>query len=353
MKRNKRQNIIIINKEQFGILTDSYKWCQYLREYYDITFICFDLGSEKMYLDGVEVVYVSPRGSKYIRALRFLLVCCWQIFKIRSKVIVVYFEKCHVLKRIFPKRWMNMDIRTLAVMGSDAHRMQYDNEIKYSASYFDSVTVISEPIYLKLGLKNKLVNILPLGADVISSAHKRFDFIRLLYVGTLSGRDINKTVSGLHKFLCKNPGVNISYDIVGDGMEYGSLTKLINELGLQRYVTLHGRVPSDQLTPFFNKCNVGVSFVPMTDYYDNQPSTKVYEYALSGLYQIATSTSANRKLLNEHMGILIIDTADAFADALEKVHLNLPNINEDIVRASCRESEWKTIVINHLKPILE
>ena len=55
-----KERLLIINKEQFGSLTDSYKWCQYLRDDYDITFICFDSGRDKLSQDGVIVKYVSP-----------------------------------------------------------------------------------------------------------------------------------------------------------------------------------------------------------------------------------------------------------------------------------------------------
>ena len=34
-----RQKLLIVNKEQFGCLIDSYKWCQYLRDDYDITLL--------------------------------------------------------------------------------------------------------------------------------------------------------------------------------------------------------------------------------------------------------------------------------------------------------------------------
>ena len=39
---NIKSKIVIINKTQFGYHTDYYKYCEYLKDDYDITFLCFD-----------------------------------------------------------------------------------------------------------------------------------------------------------------------------------------------------------------------------------------------------------------------------------------------------------------------
>lgn len=347
-----KERLLIINKEQFGSLTDSYKWCQYLRDDYDITFICFDSGRDKLSQEGVIVKYVSPGGPKVLRAIRFLLYCCLEIIKLNSKVIVVYFENCHILKILFPKIPMQMDIRTLAVSGNQKFRSRYDSGISKSAKYFDTVSVISEPIRDLLGLKGGKIHILPLGADVISDVPKNFDTLKLLYVGTLNGRNISQTLIGLQDFIMKNNNVAVTYDIVGDGHEYEILRNLIMALDLSKIVTLHGRISYDKLKPFFDSCNVGISFIPIVDYYNNQPPTKIYEYALSGLYQIATATNANRRLINDFNGILVGDSSEDFSAALSAVYNKRTMLDEDAIRNSLGHSTWDKIVGKELKAIL-
>lgn len=148
----------------------------------------------------------------------------------------------------------------------------------------------------------------------------------------------------------------IHYHIVGDG-EGVILARMkriaYDELSLNDHVTFYGRVAHHQLTPFFDKCNVGVSFVPMTEYYEHQPPTKTYEYVLSGLYCIATATYCNKQLIDSRNGVLIKDNAESFADALSEIYNNRANIKEQEIRDSLKDSTWKNIVKNILKPILE
>lgn len=347
------ESLIIISKIQFGYLVDAYKWCQHLRNAYDITFVCFDTLNEKIELDGIKVRYVSYAGPKVLRAFRYIVTCLFTLLFTKGKVLIVYFEKCQILKFCFPFRKMLLDIRTAAVVGTEQEREHFNADIKASAILFNQVSVISEDVGNLLGLDSRNLHVLPLGSDVISDTPKSYQPIRLLYVGTLNGRHIDKTILGLSIFVKQYPDVDIKYDIVGDGSELELLTDLVYKEKVQRYVTLHGRIPHNKLKSFFDLCNVGVTFIPITSYYNFQPPTKVYEYALSGLFQIATSTTANSMLINEDLGVLINDTSEDFAAALEKIHnINL-NIDESRIRAYYSSSTWHNIVNTNLKPILK
>ena len=74
---------------------------------------------------------------------------------------------------------------------------------------------------------------------------------------------------------------------------------------LENVCTTHGRIDYYKLKPFFDKCNVGVSYIPIRDYYQYQPPTKTFEYGLSGLVTIATETKSNQEVINNCNGILI------------------------------------------------
>lgn len=43
----KKEKILIIDKHQFGYLTDSYKWSEYLCRKYKVNVVCFDTGQKK------------------------------------------------------------------------------------------------------------------------------------------------------------------------------------------------------------------------------------------------------------------------------------------------------------------
>jgi len=93
--------------------------------------------------------------------------------------------------------------------------------------------------------------------------------------------------------------------------------------------------------------------VPQTPYYDVQPPTKIFEYALSGLITIATNTAENRRFITDMNGVICEDNADSFCDAMEKVYANLDEYNDRKIRESLKEYNWEKIVKNILIPILE
>lgn len=316
--------------------------------------LCFDTGREKMPMDGIKFKYINYNGNFTIRGIRFLLTALWCALFFNGKIMVVYFENCQWLKRLLPFKKMIVDIRTLSVSTNVKQREKYDRQLRNACHHFDIITVISEGVKQKINLPNKHIKILPLGSDVISETPKDYSTLKLLYVGTFAGRDLHKTIEGLAQFYQKNPGINISYDIIGSGLnneleEYKTLAATLN---MTDKITFHGRLPYNQLKPFFDKCNIGVSFVPMTDYYDAQPPTKTFEYILSGLYTIATATSSNKELITTENGLLIYDSTTDFANAISKIWKTHTKLNEQRIRQSLETYSWRNIVNNILKPIL-
>lgn len=343
------KKLLILDKHPFGRLTDSYKWCQYLREDFKVTLICLD-DSVRKELDGVRIVRVSTRFNKKIRGARYIITCLWHILFSRGPIFVVYFEHCDLLKRFFKKKKMHVDIRTMAVWGDQPTRDRFDNRMREACLKYDSVSVISEGVKKRLQLDNAWI--LPLGADVISNEKKQYFPLRLLYVGTFDDRRIEDTLYGLRLFIDKHPDIDIHYDIIGDGHhgEEKDCESLSNTIGISRYVKFHGRIDNSMLTPYFDKANVGISYVPITSYFDIQPPTKTFEYVLSGIFTIATGTQENIKIINEKNGVLIQDTPDAFCDALSFYVNHYEFLKEEVIRESLREYNWKTIVKDILAP---
>ena len=70
---------------------------------------------------------------------------------------------------------------------------------------------------------------------------------------------------------------------------------------LSDIVSCIGRVPHHDLKKYFDEANVGVSFVPLLAHYQYQPPTKTFEYLMSGLYCIATSTIANKEIISDQI----------------------------------------------------
>lgn len=351
-----KQKLLIINKLPFGTLTDAYKWCEYLRTDYDITFICFnpDSGSAKIQLEGVNVKYVSASRSYLLRGIKFIFISLFNALFFNGKIMIVYFDHCEIIKKMLPWKKMLLDVRTLAVWGNQKERDKHDDLIRKTCERFDEVTLISQGIADRLQLRNKRVHILPLGADVISQAHKDYSSIHLLYVGTLYNRNIETTIEGFAQFCEKYPQSKITYDIIGAGRHGEELvmTEIVKKYNLEEKIHFWGRKPYSELKNYFDKANVGVSFVPITPAYNVQPVTKTFEYANSGLFVIGTATMENKKVITSENGILIQDSPEAFADALKYIEENKAGFKESDIRESLKKYAWRNIIYTHLVPVL-
>lgn len=349
------KKILIIHKTQFGYHTDYYKWCEFLRDKYNIHVVCFDSRLPRIVMDGIKVHYVTSIGFKQLRGLFFLFFSVFYAARIKGNIIVSYFYGCNFIKLFLPYKKILLDIRTFSVNPDERAREKEDLELFSSIKLYDYVTVISEGLRRKMPKEDRLTSVLPLGAEIVVCQNKVYDSINLLYVGTLHNRDLEKTIIGF--FYAKEKlkdKIQLSYSIVGSGYneEEIKLRNLVSDLGMTEYVTLYGYQPHNKLAMFYNKCNVGVSFIPITDYYQYQPPTKTFEYVMAGLFTIATATQSNKEIISEINGLTIIDSPDAFADAIVTVYDKRSTINSYEISHSLEEYRWDNIVNKYLVNIL-
>lgn len=349
-----KKKLTILNTPQFGTLIDSLKWCEHLSKKYDITFVCFYNHLKRMDIEGVNYKYVHRFDNPTLRGVWYIIYALFYCLCHSDPVFIVYFKHCDLLPRLLPFRRFHVDIRTLAVTKDVAVNERADNLLRKSLSYFNSASFISNGVKEKIAPKINQTSILPLGSDVIDFSSKRWNEIRLLYVGTLQHRDIPKTIEGLYDYITKHGKEGISYDIVGDGPELQQIKNICEERNMLDIVHLHGKLPYDELKPFFAKCNIGVSFIPIEDCYQYQPPTKTFEYILSGLYCIGTKTHANKEVIIPTNGVLINDNKEAFCKALEYIKQNSKSFDSKVIQETLIDKfSWSTIVNKKLIPIIE
>lgn len=353
MKKS-RNELLILDVNPYGYLTDTVKWIEYLRQDWDISLICFkSKDGEPSRPTNVEFSELPNSRNRKIKGFVFLFICIWKLLFFHGKVLVVYFQYCEILKKIFPRKRMLLDIRTLAVNPDPKARRNANDRIKVACKIYGKVSVISKGVGDELGLNNAFI--LPLGSDVISSELKDYTkAINLLYVGTLNNREIDKTILGTFTFITKNPDIPLHYSIIGYGKpeEEEKIRDLIRINNLEKHIHFIGRVNHSGLHQFFKESNVGVSFVPITSYFNFQPPTKTFEYSLSGLFCIATKTYANAEVIDKRNGYLIEDSSDDFCRALNYFWEKRFEIDYDEVSKSLKDYSWSNLVKNILHPIL-
>lgn len=352
------KKILIISRAQFGYYVDPFKYCEYLKDHYDITYVSWDFGHPRLELAGIEVVYIPRTGNKAFRYLRFLKGVHNEINSKRFDLIfMVFFPGVSILKIFNPKKLINLDIRTASVLKNPIRNFFNDFFIKLECSFFTNISVITEGVAKNLNIKK--YHLLPLGGESFTQQEKTFEDIHLIYVGTLENRDMISCVKGFHMFLKnywnESLAKNIKFTLIGDspGNELSEIKEYIHKNNLDKVIKTEGYVLNAKLQPYMEEANIGISYVPMTDYFDVQPPTKTYEYLLSGLPVIATKTKENIKVINNQNGILIEDNAESFCQGLNLLISRKEQFNSSEIRKSNLQYHWGSIILSNLKNYFE
>ena len=351
-----KRKLLMVNHSQFGYHTIYVHYARYLKTDFDITFLCWDYRLKLIEEPGITIQYVSRKGNKIARNVRFIKTIS-SLLSTSSYhcVFIKYFFGCFVIPFIFNKKqFIHLDIRTGSVIANSFGRKLSNFILRIESRFFNSISIISTGLRTYLKVRGDAY-ILPVGANSIPVVRYVKNKIELLYVGTFANRNIEDTVEGLGLFLHKNFDANISYTIIGDGSvsELESIKKNIRKYSLDKYVSLMGYVPHSELVSYYEKSSVGVSYVPITPYFNYQPSTKTFEYLMAGMPVIATSTYEHRQIINDVNGIIIDDTPESFANAITQLHEGFTGYKEQKIRSSVAEYEWTKIVTGMKNSILD
>jgi glycosyltransferase involved in cell wall biosynthesis len=349
--KNKMMRVLILCTSQFGYHVDTYYYCKYGREMFEITYLGFEGTRPMIFMSGVKIRHVSHKGNLLYKWLRWLWGALIESRKKYDIVFLKYFPGCSIVRIFCPHRTFILDIRTASISKYKLVRDLLDFVLRCESKLFKYITIISESLAHKLIMPINKVHVLPLGADIIKTKPKIFDNLDLLYVGTFSGRKLEKTIIGFDKFYRENKNeISMSYTLIGDGYrgERNNLQSLVTELGLENVIKLPGFIHHEGLGTYWEKSNVGVSFVPINIIYDAQPPTKTFEYILAGMVVIATNTTENRRVINKINGVLIKDTANDFYLGLKEIYDNRTKYNADSIRQTCVNYQWDNIVKKYL-----
>lgn len=350
-----KQNILILDINPYGVLTDSVKWSTYLAEQREVTVVCFtQKDGTKASSKDVKLVQVPNLKNRKLKAILFYVVCLYRVLFFRGVILIVYFPLCEILKRLIPWKKYILDVRTLSVSDDELVRKAHNERIVVACRAYGNVTAISKGVAEQLGLPG--IKILPLGSDTISSCQKKYDDgIRLIYVGLFTNRHIEDTIKGVIQYHENHPDVPVSYNVIGYGVngEQDLFRSIIAKAEASSYIHLVGKVSHSELPSYFDNANVGFSYVPITPYYDHQPPTKTFEYCMSGIYCIGTATICNKELISADNGMLIMDNAESVKEALEHFWKIRNKIDFLSIKNSLASYTWRNIVCGTLSDIID
>ncbi len=348
-----KKTIIIEENAQFGRASTSATYCYDLVDLYNFIYICYDQGQPKITPpSSTKVIYVEKKNRVY-KKIKLIQEIVNAAYKTSNSVLYLsYFRGVSLVRILVPFRKVIVDYRTGCVNSNKWNRFLKNLLMTFEALFFRHKVVISIDLKQHLHLANN-TKILPIGANILSSTNKQFDKLRLLYVGTLAvQRDVYKTIEGVVKFREKRPNAELRYDIIGKGNGMNHIKAEIQRFSASDYIKVHGYVPDEEITPFYDNCNVGVCFARMEDYYLTQPFTKLYEYGLSGMALISVKVKDSVRRIDEKLGVLCDDNADSFADALVQLYDNRMNYDSKHIRDCLRPYTWQSLSVK-FKDIIE
>jgi hypothetical protein len=348
-----KKRLLVINGSQFGYSAGHYYYCKYLKDEFIIEYVTYDRGFNKLSLPNVKVNYVPFVRGKLKRTFDFLFSSIRISRTTKPDVLfVVYFDFCFILSLFCFGKLKVLDIRTGSLNPNRIMR-QVENKILHLQSFFFNKNItLSESLRQVLRIPISKTLVLPLGAEVYYKGEHDFTKLKLLYVGTLDGRRITDTIDGLNIFLKEHNQFKnlISYHIVGFASFdlINTIKKKISDYNLQEIVSFEGIKTQVEIAKYFAQCNIGVAYVPVTEYYNVQPMTKIVEYVLSGLFTIATNSYENNRIINQNNGLLCFDNAQSFSESLEQCSKYRYTYNSNLIRATLKGYEWEVLVRDHL-----
>jgi len=346
-----KKNLVIINQAQFGYHLDTYFYCKYLRDQISVKYICWDHTLPKVKMKNVEIIYVNRDSCTIKRSVMFIKTVVKEINDYKTLydliIFIKYFKIVSLLLRLIkPDNLYIFDIRTSSVSRIKIIRMIYNSLMIFESYFFQHITIISNGLAKKLSLQRK-AHILPLGAEVISTQSKILSFeLNLIYVGTLYNRNIEDTLAGFKEFYNKyKTKINMTYTIIGAGIdnEEEELKAFVRKNHLSSVVRIVGQVKHQELKEYFDASNVGVSYIPITEYFDSQPATKTFEYLMSGMPVIATATTENKAIINKSNGVIINDSPHCFLKGLVEIFNKKENYDSATIRKSVEKYTWENI----------
>ena len=104
--------------------------------------------------------------------------------------------------------------------------------------------------------------------------------LRLVYAGALTPTyELDVAVRAVASIVSRRPDLAVHLDVYGRGDSSDDLATLATSLGIVDRVTLHGRIPLEDVPAAVARSDIGVAPTRRDDFTDASLSTKILEYA--------------------------------------------------------------------------
>ena len=137
--------------------------------------------------------------------------------------------------------------------------------------------------------------------DPIERKEFKTDKFRMLYVGGINyHRGIQYVIQTIS--LLKKQGIEVYFDLVGNGSYLGDIKRLIDELGVCDNVTVHGFKHYSQICDIYESANVALIPHIKSGHTDNTIPHKIFQYLYAGIPMIVSNCDPLVRIVNETKG---------------------------------------------------
>ncbi len=165
----------------------------------------------------------------------------------------------------------------------------------------------------------------------------------LIYTGLLgSVRGMETVVKAMPEIIRKIPEAHLL--VIGRGMSEQTLTRLVEERGLGKYVTFKGWVDSGDLPKYLRASRAGLIPHLATEHTNTTLPNKIFDYMAHGLPVVASDVGPLKRIIEEEKcGVTFAaDNADDFVRAVVRVYKDPENrFGENGKRAVFHRYNWK------------
>lgn len=362
-------NFVFVNEEHYKSLL-FFKIYNELAIHYDIVHVGFCRKGIKPHLNSFFNFkeLPLPDSNLFYKAYNVFFISFQKVLAVRNIEAdlvwttignAIHYLFLFLLPLLSRRKLFFIQLGAVAVNKSKFVRAFYNLIARFNILFYKNIGLNPESSEGKLLIstykipKHKIVPV-QLGFPDYGFSVKKFDSMNLLYIGTLNTREIWKTVIGVALFLEKCPEAKLSYDIIGNGndIEKSRIYSEIKNYRLEDIVFYHGFLPTEEVQKRFLVSNIGVSYVPVNEYFQNS-STKTLEYLLAGMPVIATRNRVRERIVKPESGVLCEDNPESFAEGLLSLYKNRSSFDSIAIRGMYSDYTMKHAVETNYKEALD
>jgi len=169
-----------------------------------------------------------------------------------------------------------------------------------------------EEVFVVRTAPNKLSTSLP-----VDAALKNGRKFLVGYIGVMGNADgVNYLVDAAKHIVKSHGRDDVQFLLMGSGPEHANLLKQRDELGLQDFVAMPGRVSNEFLFTALKTMDLGVACDPTNDYNDHCTMNKTLEYMAFSKAQVMFGTREGRFSAGDAARYVMENSAEKLGDAI-------------------------------------